>query len=269
MNNKKLTVLIATIEGLREALPIRAVPFVTSWQRFTPDFIETYLSRKTVTSKNSTLFANRVLDGKIETIEPQEWDERMVDMRVYEAKLRKRKIKRETPDNEPPSDTDIETYDIWRKDSIKLLPAGVFLWLDEFRAEFKAENKKVLFEAAHQNDADLILNPMEVDAITRKVIMEGFKFGNKLRTNELDCWITKAIKQAKSMEAMIVYPKLKDMALCEEGPFTGDIEEGTGALFYTNGRNKVAKLTRKALESRLARRRANGETPPLSPVKPH
>ena len=270
MNNKKLTVSIPTPEGYREALPVRAIPLVTCWQRFSPDVVAKYLARKTFTSKNSSFFAYRYSEGEIRQMQPQEWDETILKITVYEVNLRKRKIREETPDEEPPSDDDVEVYYIWHKESIKLLPAAVFVWLNEFRAEFKADLKKVLFELEHQSDADLVLNPM-TDTRTRKVVFEGLKTGNKLRRDSIDRHLDKAIIQAESLDTAPVFLAMKEMVISGEHPsilpFTGGVDEDTGGLDYTNDHNSVVPFTKKALDGRLARRRANGETPPLSPAK--
>ena len=79
------------------------------------------------------------------------------------------------------------------------------------------------------------------------------KQGNKLRRNNLDPAIDKAIKQAGNMALADVYLKLKALAIDEEKPFTGALDGD--ALCYTNDDNKPAKLTKDALGKRLKNRR--------------
>lgn len=76
---------------------------------------------------------------------------------------------------------------------------------------------------------------------------------NKLRRNNLDPAIDKAINQAGNMELADVYLKLKTLAIDEEKPFTGVLEGD--ALCYTNDDNITDKLTKNALGKRLKIRR--------------
>ena len=85
--------------------------------------------------------------------------------------------------------------------------------------------------------------------------------GNKLRRNNLDPAIDKAIKQAGNMELADVYLELKALAIDEEKPFIGAIVGD--ALCYTDDNNQPAKLTKDALGKRLKIRRY----PPPSAVK--
>lgn len=82
---------------------------------------------------------------------------------------------------------------------------------------------------------------------------------NKLRRNNLDPAIDKAIKQAENKELADVYLKLKELALSGEMPFTGALDGD--ALCYTNDNNKPSKLTKDALGKRLKKRRS---TPPAA-----
>lgn len=82
---------------------------------------------------------------------------------------------------------------------------------------------------------------------------------NKLRRNNLDPAIGKAINQAKNTELADVYLELKELALSGEKPFTGALDGD--ALCYTNDNNEPAKLTKDALGKRLKKRRL---TPPAA-----
>lgn len=74
---------------------------------------------------------------------------------------------------------------------------------------------------------------------------------HKLRFNALDAPIQKAIKAAESQVLALVFLKLKDLALAEEKPFIGQLEDGEP--LYTADNGKVTKLTKKALGQRLKR----------------
>lgn len=75
---------------------------------------------------------------------------------------------------------------------------------------------------------------------------------NKLRTNNLDGAIGKAILSAQSLKAALVFLELKELALAGEKPFTGAIDGD--ALCYTDTNDLPAKLTKNALAKRLKRR---------------
>lgn len=73
------------------------------------------------------------------------------------------------------------------------------------------------------------------------------------RRHYLDPIIERAIAQAGQDDTAHVWIKLKDMALNSEGPLLGTFQERTGAIEYTDSRNKVARLTQDALRKRLKR----------------
>lgn len=75
---------------------------------------------------------------------------------------------------------------------------------------------------------------------------------NKLRRNNLDPAIDKAINKAGNMKLADVYLELKCLALAEEKPFTGALDGD--ALCYTDDNNQPAKLSKEALGKRLKRR---------------
>lgn len=75
---------------------------------------------------------------------------------------------------------------------------------------------------------------------------------NKLRRNNLDPAIDKAIKQAGNVELADVYLELKELALSGEKPFTGALDGD--ALCYTDDNNQPAELSKEALGKRLKRR---------------
>lgn len=85
-----------------------------------------------------------------------------------------------------------------------------------------------------------------ISALAEKKVIK-----HKLRFNALDAPIQKAIKAAESQVLALVFLKLKDLALAEERPFTGQLEDGEP--LYTADNGKVTKLTKKALGQRLKR----------------
>ena len=75
----------------------------------------------------------------------------------------------------------------------------------------------------------------------------------KERRNSLDHLIDEAIKLVGNLENSDVFPALKEMALNERRPFTGEVEGNS--LCYTNDNDLPAKLTKEALGKRLKRRK--------------
>lgn len=69
------------------------------------------------------------------------------------------------------------------------------------------------------------------------------------RRNILDPAIDKAINNAGGLDSAAVYLALRELALGEESPFTGEIVGN--ALCYTNSKGEPAKLTKDALAKRL------------------
>lgn len=75
----------------------------------------------------------------------------------------------------------------------------------------------------------------------------------KLRRNDLDTAIDKAIGKAGNDSSADIFPLLREMALVEDLPFTGQVDGGK--LFYRNADGEKAFLTKSKLDSRLSRRR--------------
>lgn len=265
----------------REALPIRAIPYVTGWW-LSPDQVAKNLARviEPPFAKLQNLFAYHLQASmRLYRVNPREWDAVVASLEGFEAELRQQN-----------SDVDIGDdrigYAVWRRGAATKLPAGVFVWLGEFEVEYRADRGRVLLSEERPGDDEINLTPM-MDIETRKAVLEWPLFTdvderlgeesetaeadlppktsegepksskiktNKLRKNILDPAITKAINEAGSIELAPVYLKLKELALNGEPPFTGEIEGN--ALCYTNDNNIPAKLTKDALSKRLKNRTA-------------
>ena len=74
------------------------------------------------------------------------------------------------------------------------------------------------------------------------------------RRHHLDPIIDRAIEQAGGLDSAHVWIKLKEMALNSEPPLLGTFETKTGAIGYTDSKNKPAWFTLDALQMRLGRR---------------
>lgn len=121
-------------------------------------------------------------------------------------------------------------------------PMGGFDVPDAFRSEVERLTEAV-DQLAEKQPAETVA-PTSLGATVIR---------NKLRLNTIDVPIDKAIAEAGCLTTANVWLKLKEIALNSEAPFTGLVEHT--ALCYTNDNDEVAKLTKNALDKRLALRR--------------
>jgi hypothetical protein len=155
--------LTFTLYG-REALPVRAIPYVTGWQ-MSPDVVARSMAKIEPPPPFPALLhglrAYHLPDDIAVEMLPREWDATVANLEGYETEL-----KQQHPD-------DAIGYAAWRKDSAGQLPAGVFVWLDEFASERTADRAKVLRCEQRHGDDELILAPVLGGEI-RTMINEGF-----------------------------------------------------------------------------------------------
>ncbi|MFZ1548334.1 MAG: hypothetical protein WAT12_14765 [Candidatus Nitrotoga sp.] len=176
--NGQLTVLI---DG-REALPVRAIPHVTGWI-FHPDKIVFCLKSSSKTrlpslseephlSKNkkriykheagTTLTAYHIPGNEPVQMKPLEWRGVEVQLKGLESEL-KLKYGEEGRGN------DIGCAE-WERATVPVLPAGAFVWLDDFK-----KFRHWTFNKGDSPDAtELMLTPC-LDAATRATVMAGFE----------------------------------------------------------------------------------------------
>lgn len=160
MSNEKLTFTI----GGREALPVRAIPYVTGWQ-MSPDVVARSMAKVESPPPFPALLqglsAYHLPDDTPVEVMPREWDATVATLEGYEVEL-----KQQHPD-------DAIGYAVWRKDSAEKLPAGAFVWLDEFARECTADRSRALKGKQRRGDDELILAPMLNEA-TRAMVRVGF-----------------------------------------------------------------------------------------------
>lgn len=131
--------VVVQIQG-RDALPVRAVPFAGRWQWMSsPDGIAFACSQKPVTAmkfetehrgeekeiavRNREYLPSFVLlgDGAVRQLHPDEWSFCAVEIKGLESKLRGEEL------------VEDGNFAPWRRQAIEKLPAGVFVWLDDFK----------------------------------------------------------------------------------------------------------------------------------------
>ena len=155
MTDQRLTIFF---DG-REALPVRAISFVTGWHRFTPDVLAWYLAQDPdrFTEWDKPLTAYHLIGGIAVPVLPREWDDIVAGLNRLDAETRTK--------------PDAQGQVLWREQSVQKLFAGVFVWLDEFVPVFKARCQRV--QDVDKRPSDLTLSPLLDDAI-RAMVMEGF-----------------------------------------------------------------------------------------------
>ncbi len=150
--------------GGREALPVRAIPYVAGWEHlYSPDVVAESLARATAApfGKLRNLVAYHRPAGKPLPVMASEWTAVIAEVKGFEAGLREQR---------PGVDAmhDHAGYAAWRKGAALKLPAGVFVWLDEFLREREADRKRT------PDDVPVTLAPM-LDADARAAMLEGFE----------------------------------------------------------------------------------------------
>lgn len=114
--------VIVKIAG-KEALPVRAIPFLTDWKRWTPDVLASVFAgtadRALAISGSVRTF--RLVDGAIVPVLPDWWLSFPVNqLAALDDRLRE--------GGEPSA----ASYDRWRLEALRLLPEAVYVWFDEF-----------------------------------------------------------------------------------------------------------------------------------------
>lgn len=111
---------IILING-REAIPIRALPFVTGWE-LSPDVLAIALAQDGDWSDRLKRIRAHCLapDGSHSEMLPKEFDGSVVALRVLSASLKAAEV------------LEGDSYPAWREQSPSKLPSHCFVWRDEF-----------------------------------------------------------------------------------------------------------------------------------------
>ena len=156
--------VVVLING-REAIPVRAIPYVTGrWM--SPDVVAKSLAYTDSMNRFEGIYAYQLLaDGGYSQVLPGDWD--VVDdlLQGLESSLNAL------------SDDRKLTRPVWLTESTKQLPAGVFLWRDEFEQAFHRNYSPPRFSLLDERPGDLTLrfSPLISPPEMRGVVMEGFE----------------------------------------------------------------------------------------------
>lgn len=156
--------VVVLING-REAIPVRAIPFVTGrWM--SPDVVARSFALTDHWRNMKEVSAYQLLGDVIHgPVLPKEWDVVEDLLQALEKRLKSL------------SDDRTETRPTWITESTLLLPAAVFVWKDQFEQYFRAEYSPQRFHWIDERPGDRELNfsPMIMPPELRSAVMEGFE----------------------------------------------------------------------------------------------
>lgn len=149
----------------RDAIPVRALPYVTGWM-MSPDVVAKTLAHSDHwTTKLMDMYAFNLTDkGIYAKMLPKEWDGIMAEL--------------ESLSNMYQMDEAYEggNYVAWRRDSIPLLPPACFVWKDEFEKAFETaySEKKLILIDERSGERELNFSPMMPEKL-QSAVMQGFE----------------------------------------------------------------------------------------------
>ena len=163
--------VIFDIEG-KEAIPIRALPYVTGWT-MSPDVVSTTFAhidswRTNLSAMTTFLFKS---DGSYSALLPKEWDGIVTELKNLSKMY------------QMDEQFEGENYVAWRRDSISILPASCFVWRDEFEVAFNSDYCKSIYSIRDERDGDRELNfsPFVPEKL-ESTVMQGFELSKDLET---------------------------------------------------------------------------------------
>lgn len=239
MVNGLLTIRI----GGREALPVRAIPYVTQSPRFSTDMLSKRLAECSPLGRKSILWAYCLSGSKPVRVLTREW--KVVVARHDEfADYHRRHFPNSymnwaCPDNR----------------TVALLLAGTFVWWDEFVEEFRADREGLLFSDDGSDDALLITTPT-LDACTRAMVMEGF-----------DAYIDVPFPDVEPLSAMpIQQPAHEKRDITRERGCRRLIRENWGTIRSLHGNDADGRQVLRVLKQNMEK---NEQVPKLKTIQNH
>ncbi len=159
----------------REALPVRAIPYVTGWT-VSPDVVARDFARVNgVFQGLENTSSHHLVNGEPTTMLPKEWDRYVAALQGLEADLKEKYA------------NDEQGYAAWVSQSVAKLPAGVFVWLDEFTADFErayGPDRWSLMDE-RSGDREINLSPYLEEGVLNAVL-EGFERRQPVSTYSSD-----------------------------------------------------------------------------------
>lgn len=150
---------VITING-REAVPVRAIPFITGWKTFSPDAVAIGLAQRCEWGRLEGLTAYHTTEDGFYEVLPKEWDGVTSELAALSNLLKK-----DDPDAKI-------SYPEWRKKSISYLPSHCFVWLDEFERVYKGAMDRLHIVNERAGDKQLNYHP-RISAAVISAVFEG------------------------------------------------------------------------------------------------
>ena len=117
--------VVVMIQG-REAIPVRAIPLLTDWEVLSPDELAGSLAGDYPHNPSfEKLTAHRSEGSRLKDVKPRWWS----NFSVGQLEALSHRIKHKEISHD-------DGYEQWQRESLPLLPPGVFVWKDEFEACF-------------------------------------------------------------------------------------------------------------------------------------
>lgn len=135
----------------RKALPLRAIPYVTSWKTPPDEIVNVLAAPKTkkirhnleIRNRHNELFAYQMDSQRsFVRVPPSQWEDWIVTYLSLTAQLKADERSGATGEN----------YANWRTKAVLELPDNVFVWLDEFQAWYSST--RPLTDSAPEHDCD-------------------------------------------------------------------------------------------------------------------
>lgn len=190
--------LLVQVAG-REAVPVRAIPFITGWS-LAPDALAHDLARDTAAPfghlTNTKAFV--LNGGNPQPVLVKEWDGVVATLAGFEAGLKQTHGQGDAG------------YSLWLREAAAKLPAGVFLWRDDFESDY-ARGAARLVGDAREGERDLTYTPM-LDEDLRAMVLQGFPGASNAKSDESRNELPErvAVANPESPEApMAAAPRLK------------------------------------------------------------
>lgn len=115
--------VIIQIQG-HEAIPVRAIPLLTNWRFMSPDIVAHVLGG--AGGSNVSLFgdlrAYQLAEGQLQPIAMDWW-----------VQFPLKKLQALTAQIKATESIDAVGYEVWREQSLRVLPAGVFVWKADYQ----------------------------------------------------------------------------------------------------------------------------------------
>jgi len=223
-------VKLPVING-REAIPVRQIPFLVGWNPLAPDSLAHLFAGTHPIHKGWTLSSHRVDEnGKLWPARAEWWWD-WADM-LDALSIRMQRAGAHESD--------------WKRESIRLLPAGCIVWRDEFKAEYKrnfGRYKSFTIPAAYR------LNPSPEDEVTLDELVEEFLAG----TAGDDAWLEGEPEETAEVDAMD--------DLFDHGPTGQDKDVFEGLESFVHESSPGASITPEAVAPAPA---GTGNPPPVN-----